>query len=189
MPATGTPTPAPSPDEARAVYAEQLVHATALIVGAVHDEGPTEVRLAIDHALILPAPADVDPMHAIVTVLAAQVDPETTAADRFGWLASTPRSLTRRPDDPDPTLDAVDYTIACALDPDPGDVDYLALAVIAKQIEVDAVPYATRVAAVEILRARGASSAQTAELLGYSTRYVKKLRAAHRQATTGEQAA
>lgn len=75
------------------VYADQLRHAAALIIGAVHDEGPGAVQEAIDRALIIPAPGNVDPAVALITVLAAQVDPTASAETRLGWVLAGPRQL------------------------------------------------------------------------------------------------
>jgi len=70
----------------RELYAEQLLWRTALIVGAVRDEGPAAISVAIDEALILPAPPGVDPVQALVTVLAAQIDPDQPASTSLAWL-------------------------------------------------------------------------------------------------------
>ncbi|WP_348240684.1 hypothetical protein, partial [Salmonella enterica] len=57
----------------RAAYAVRLLLLPARIVGAVRAEGPVAIGRAIDQALIVEAPAGVDPVQALVTVLAAQV--------------------------------------------------------------------------------------------------------------------
>lgn len=67
-------------------YAENLLAATAHIICAVHDEGPDAVREAVDRALILENPPAVDPVVALVTVLAAQIDPDTTDVERMAWM-------------------------------------------------------------------------------------------------------
>ena len=67
-------------------YAKQLLHLSARIVGAVHFEHPDATQHAVDRALIVEAPTGVDPVVALVTVLAAQVDPETTATERLAWV-------------------------------------------------------------------------------------------------------
>jgi len=74
-------------------YAEQLAHASALVVGAVHDEGPDAVLAAIAEALRIPAPPEVDPVVALVTVLAAQVPTDRSLGDLLAWTTQPgPRS-------------------------------------------------------------------------------------------------
>lgn len=70
-----------------ASYAETLLHLSARIVGAVRDEGPEAIGRAIDQALIVEAPAGVDPVHALATVLAAQIDDSRRASQNLGWLS------------------------------------------------------------------------------------------------------
>ena len=70
-----------------AEYAEHLLHLSARIVGAVHDEGPEAVSKAIDHALIVEAPAGIDPVQALVTVLAAQVNADLPSSVTLRWVA------------------------------------------------------------------------------------------------------
>lgn len=85
----------PEPPTPREVYAEQLAHLSVLIVGAVHDEGPDAVLAALAAALSVPVPdGGVDPVTALVTVLAAQIDPTTTTGARLGWVDAlgTPRT-------------------------------------------------------------------------------------------------
>jgi hypothetical protein len=74
----------PPPADA-AGYAEQLLHALSLFVGAVHDEGPAERRAALSAALRLTPPSGVDPVEALAVVLAAQIDPDLTGEQRLGW--------------------------------------------------------------------------------------------------------
>jgi len=69
-----------------AAYAETLLHLSARIVGTVRDEGPDAIGQAIDQALIVEAPAGVDPVHALVTILAAQVDASQRHSQTLGWL-------------------------------------------------------------------------------------------------------
>lgn len=67
-------------------YAEELIHRSELLVGAVHDDGPDELLAHLTGALRLKPPPGVDPVVALVTVLAAQIDPDTTAEQRLGWV-------------------------------------------------------------------------------------------------------
>jgi hypothetical protein len=69
-----------------ALYAANLLLLSERIIGAVHDDGPDELLRLIDAALIVEAPPGVDPAVALVTVIAAQVDPDTTAEQRLGWV-------------------------------------------------------------------------------------------------------
>jgi hypothetical protein len=70
----------------RELYAEQLLHLSARIVGAVHDEGPEAVSKAIDRALIVEAPAGVYPFQALVTILAAQVNADLPTSVTLRWI-------------------------------------------------------------------------------------------------------
>lgn len=67
-------------------YAERLLHLSARIVGTVHDEGPEAISKAIDQALIVEAPPGVDPVQALVTILAAQIDVNLRHTQSLGWL-------------------------------------------------------------------------------------------------------
>lgn len=71
---------------AAADYAEKLLTITMQIIGAVHDDGPDELLRHYQRALAVPAPPGVDPHLAMVTILAAQVDPTATTATRVGWV-------------------------------------------------------------------------------------------------------
>ena len=70
----------------KAAYAETLLHLSARIVGAVRDEGPEAIGRAIDQALIVEAPSGVDPVHALATILAAQIDDSRRASQNLSWL-------------------------------------------------------------------------------------------------------
>lgn len=78
-----------------ALYAANLLHLSERIIGAVHDDGPDELSRLIDQALIIEAPPGIDPAVALVTVLAAQVDPDTTAEQRAGWVRDLGRAQDR----------------------------------------------------------------------------------------------
>ncbi len=98
MPSTPTAPPADAPappavalTAAHRDYADEVYQRTLQVIGAVHDPDPhdatpqaTTARL-IDEILTLPAPPGVQPEHAFGTILAAQVNYDSTAADRLGW--------------------------------------------------------------------------------------------------------
>lgn len=67
-------------------YLEDLLHRSKLIVGALRDTGPDELLRQIDLALAMEQPPGVDPAVALVTVLAAQIDPDTTDEQRLSWV-------------------------------------------------------------------------------------------------------
>lgn len=75
-----------SVEDERAAYAETLLHLSARIVGTVRDEGPEAISRAIDQALIVQAPAGIDPAVALITVLAAQVDAGQRQSTSLGWV-------------------------------------------------------------------------------------------------------
>jgi hypothetical protein len=56
------------------------------IVQACHDEQPARIAREIAQALTLTSPAGVDPMTALVTVLAAQVLPTLRLEARLAWV-------------------------------------------------------------------------------------------------------
>jgi hypothetical protein len=68
------------------MYALQLLEISEQIIGDVHDAGPAEVLAHLHRVRKLPCPAGVDPVAALVTVLAAQVDPDSTESQRLGWV-------------------------------------------------------------------------------------------------------
>lgn len=72
----------------RALYATRLLEYSATIVAAVRDDGPDELRSRIAAALALTPPPGVDNAAALVTVLAAQIDPKATQRDLVGWTES-----------------------------------------------------------------------------------------------------
>lgn len=81
-------------------YAEELLHRTQLLVGAVHDDGPDQLRAHLAATLRLKPPPGVDPVEALVTVLAAQIDPDTTAEQRLGWVRAFDRGAEPAPTPP-----------------------------------------------------------------------------------------
>lgn len=68
-------------------YASRVAHATARIVAAVRDDGPDELVAAIENVLAFAPPPGVNPVVALVTALAAQIDPDATLDQRLGWCA------------------------------------------------------------------------------------------------------
>jgi hypothetical protein len=77
----------------RPEYATALALASAQIVAAVHRAEPDEIRHHTRVALSLTAPADVDPFEALVTVLAAQISPDTSLSERLLWTVVLPQEL------------------------------------------------------------------------------------------------
>jgi hypothetical protein len=157
------PVAAPITDE-QETYAEQVLHASVLIVGDVHDHGPQAVQQSIDAALIIPSPEGVDPVHALVTVLAAQVPMESPGSERLGWIRDSEHVRERVGCTParDITLDELDEELAAAFNPDPiADV----LNVVLGETELLLLPVATRVFAAGYLHRLGRSKREIARLL------------------------
>lgn len=67
----------------REEYAAAVALASAQVVAAVYRGEDTTSYVTA--ALSLEAPPDTDPVVALATVLAAQVDPDTTLAERLAW--------------------------------------------------------------------------------------------------------
>lgn len=84
----------------REAYAEELLHRSELLVGAVRDDGPDELLAHLAAALRLKPPPGVDPVVALVTVLAAQIDPDTTAEQRLGWTRAFDPAAAQAPTPP-----------------------------------------------------------------------------------------
>lgn len=78
-------------------YAARLVPHAERIVAAVHDDGPDELLDAIRDAVDLSHPGEVDPFVALVTVLAAMVNPHTTRRQRLGWVLAFDTPAARPP--------------------------------------------------------------------------------------------
>lgn len=74
-------------------YAAALALLSDRIVQAVHDERPDRVRAELVMTTTLTLPVGVDPVAALVTVLAAQVLPTLPLEARLGWVESLGRSL------------------------------------------------------------------------------------------------
>jgi DNA-binding NarL/FixJ family response regulator len=139
-------------------YAARLLAMSERVIGAVHDDGPDELLRAIDRALILEPPAGIDPVVALVTVLAAQVDPDTTAEQRIGW--------TRGYDDPPP---------AAPRTPDE-EADRLVDEVTAGVYPLDELPPRLRSVPVARLTERGLAADEIAARLRCSERAVFRQR-------------
>lgn len=76
-----------------ATYAAALALLSDRIVQAVHDERPDRVRAELVMTTTLSVPVGVDPVAALVTVLAAQVLPTLRLEARLAWVESLGRSL------------------------------------------------------------------------------------------------
>jgi hypothetical protein len=100
LPALAPPAVPAAAGRARALYAEDLLHLTEQIVGAIHFDGPDEIRAHVAAALRLAPPPGVNPVEALVTVLAAQIDPDTTAEQRLGWVRAFDRGAAQAPTPP-----------------------------------------------------------------------------------------
>ena len=77
-----------------AEYSTALALASAQIIAAVHRAEPDEVRRQIRSAMTLGSPPPgMAPFEALVTVLAAQVDPDTSLTERLAWTVLLDREL------------------------------------------------------------------------------------------------
>lgn len=70
----------------REIYASAVALCSDRVVQAVHDELPERVAAEIAQMLTLSAPSGMDPMTALVTVLAAQVLPTLALESRLAWV-------------------------------------------------------------------------------------------------------
>lgn len=160
----------------KAAYAEQLLHHSALIIGAVHDLGPDDSARAIDQALILPTPDGIDPAVALATVLAAQVDMDTATSRRLGWLTTgpvhtpQPRGQSRAPKDPElSVLSAVLEMLAV-------------LAVLRQESTVMALPPEHRTLVADLLLGNGMTARDAATHLGVNEHAVARWATVERSA-------
>lgn len=70
-------------NEARETYAKALALASVQIIAAAHRG--EDIRPFVARALTITPPAGVDKTEALITVIAAQVDPDTTLTERLSW--------------------------------------------------------------------------------------------------------
>src|SRR5438105_6750 len=70
----------------KAQYAAAVLPFCELIVGAVHCDGPDELLDAIRRARTVPAPPGVDPNIALITIVAAMVDPDKATSETLAWV-------------------------------------------------------------------------------------------------------
>ncbi|GEL19320.1 hypothetical protein [Pseudonocardia asaccharolytica] len=66
-------------------YANALAISTLPIIAAVRNGDIPALRVATWTSLSITPPPGVDPYEALVTVLAAQVDEDTTLSERLAW--------------------------------------------------------------------------------------------------------
>lgn len=141
-------------------YAKQLLHLSELIVGAVHDPmNLSDLPNAIDRALAHPAPFGVDTAVALAAVLAAQIDPDSTATQRLARLQIIPASVNR---DTLPTPRQVLQSVLGYLADDDGgrtipvdSLEFRVVATVLGRTRLREVPLAYRGVPVELLRRRG----------------------------------
>jgi hypothetical protein len=170
--------------DAHAAYADTLAHHSALIIGAVHDLGPDAVQDAIDRALIVEAPAGIDPAVALVTILAAQIDPTTRTSQRLGWVIdreqARARLIAQHNQDADDDADIVCARLLGHFDdgtPAEKPDDARALAVIAGHGGLSTLPHTHRLVVVQVLRLHGLSCMDTSARLGCGRNTVSRYRA------------
>lgn len=69
--------------EVRETYAKALAIASVQVIAAAHRG--EDIRPFVTRAMTLTPPADVDKTEALIAVIAAQVDPDTTLTERLSW--------------------------------------------------------------------------------------------------------
>lgn len=149
----------------RARHAAAVLDRATAIVDAVHNEGPDAVRDTIARALAIPAPAGVDPVEALVTVLAASVPTDVPMNRLLGWV----RPL--RPVTSSGVATEVDSQFLV-------DVHVL----VSGRAAAADMPPAVRREAVRQLAAQGYTHEEIADRLSTNLRSVERF---HRQARTG----
>lgn len=147
-------------DAQRAYYASELLAHTANIICAVRDEGPDAIVSAVFNALSLAPPPGTDPVVALVTVLAAQVPPDTSQEELVGW--TRPFGEPQRV-----VLTEVDDALIRAVH-----------MLTTGRAEASSVSAAARAEAVRQLDAQGYTTDEIAARIGMSKRGVRTLKAA-----------
>lgn len=66
-------------------YLDHIERHSDVIVHAMRTGDGRRIARLIDLALIVPAPENVVPDHALIMMLAAQVDPDASREQRLGW--------------------------------------------------------------------------------------------------------
>jgi hypothetical protein len=96
-------------------YTETLIPLAMRLVATIRDEGPAEVAGVLAALRALPAPDGTDPADAIAVVLAAAIDPDTTADRLWGWTRQFGGPTATVPTGPAANALAVEMAVAGVL--------------------------------------------------------------------------